>query len=74
VCGCETWFIVSEHLGVYEGRVLRKIIGPFIEEVAGWRKLHIEELNDLCPQNIRFTKVKGRGGLVAYVGEMRNGF
>ena len=54
--------------------MLRKIIGPVIEEVAGWRKLHIEELNDLCPQNIRFTKVKGRGGLVAYVGEMRNGF
>ena len=73
--GCETWFVVREQLGVYEGRVLRKILGPVREDVTGgWRKLHIEELNNLCPQNIMITKLKGRGGLVACVGEMRNGF
>jgi len=33
---------------VFENRVLRKIFGPKRDEVTGeWRKLHIEELNDL---------------------------
>jgi len=46
VYGCETWFAVREQLGIYEGRVLRKILGPARAEVTGgWRKLHIEELN-----------------------------
>jgi hypothetical protein len=59
VYGCETWFVVREQLGVYEGRVLRKILGPTRAEVTGgWRKLHIEELNNLCPQNM-ITKLKG---------------
>jgi hypothetical protein len=75
VHGCETWFIVREQLGVFEGRMLRKILGAVREEVTGeWRKLLIEELNNLCPQNIRITKLKGRGGLVASMGEMTNGF
>jgi hypothetical protein len=40
VYGCETWFIVREQLGIFEGRVLRKILGPIREEVTReWRKL-----------------------------------
>ena len=35
-------------LTVFENRVLRRIFGPKRDEVTGeWRKLHIEELNDL---------------------------
>jgi hypothetical protein len=33
---------------VFGNRVLRKIFGPKRDEVIGeWRKLHVEELNDL---------------------------
>jgi hypothetical protein len=41
-------------LRVFENRVLRRIFGPKRDEVTGeWRKLHIEELNDLyCSPNI----------------------
>jgi hypothetical protein len=36
-------------LRVFENRVLRRIFGPKRDEVTGeWRKLHNEELNDLC--------------------------
>jgi hypothetical protein len=40
----------EEHrLRVFENRVLRRIFGPMRGEVIGeWRKLHNEELNDLC--------------------------
>ena len=35
-------------LRVFENRVLRRIFGAKREEITGeWRKLHIEELNDL---------------------------
>jgi hypothetical protein len=35
-------------LSVFEDRVLRRIIGPKRNDVAGeWGKLHNEELNDL---------------------------
>jgi len=39
----------QEHrLKVFENRVLRRIFGPKRDEVTGeWRKLHIEEFNDL---------------------------
>jgi len=41
-------------LRVYENMVLRRIFGPRRDEVTGeWRKLYIEELNDLyCSPNI----------------------
>jgi len=36
-------------LRVFENMMLRRIFGPKKDEVTGeWRKLHIEELNDLC--------------------------
>jgi len=41
---------------VFENRVLRRIFEPKMDEVTGeWRKLHIEELNDLhsCPSIVR---------------------
>ena len=44
---------------VFENRVLRRIFGPRRDEVAGeWRKLHNEELNDLCssPNIVRVIK------------------
>jgi hypothetical protein len=46
---------------VFENRVLRKIFGPKKHEVTGeWRKLHIEELNDLysSPDIVRVIKSK----------------
>ena len=44
----------ERRLRVFENRVLRRIFGPKRDEVTGeWRKLHIEELNDLyCSPNI----------------------
>jgi hypothetical protein len=36
-------------LRVFENRVLRRIFGPKKNEVTGgWRKLHFEELHNLC--------------------------
>jgi hypothetical protein len=49
--GCETWSVTlrEEHrLRVFENRVQRRVFGPKRDEVIGeWRRLHIEELNDL---------------------------
>jgi len=49
--GCETWSCKlrgESRLRVFENRVQRKIFGPKRDEITGeWRRLHIEELNDL---------------------------
>jgi hypothetical protein len=48
-----------DKLRVFENRVLRRIFGPKRDEVTGeWRKLHNEELRDLCssPSIIRMMK------------------
>ena len=56
--------------------VLRRIFGPRRDEVTGeWRRLHIEELNDLyCSRNI-VQVIKSRrmrwAGYVARIGEER---
>jgi hypothetical protein len=50
--GCETWSLTlreEQRLRVFEIRVLRKISGPKRGEVTvEWRRLHYEELYDLC--------------------------
>jgi hypothetical protein len=60
-----------------ENRVLRRICGPKRDEVSGeWRKLHNEELPDLCssPSIIRIIKPRRMkwAGHVARLGEKRN--
>jgi len=52
----------EEHrLRVFENRVLRRIIGPKRDEVTGeWRKLHNEELNDLCISHSVVQVIKSR--------------
>jgi hypothetical protein len=62
---------------MFENRVLRRIFGPKRDEVMGeWRKLHNEELPDLCssPSIIRIIKLRrmGLAGQVARMGEKRN--
>jgi hypothetical protein len=61
---------------VFENRVLR-IFGPKREDVAGgWRRLHNEELYNLCTSPDIISVIKSRrikwAGHVACMGEMRN--
>ena len=58
---------------MFENRVLRRIFGSKRNEVTGeWRKLHIEELNDLycSPNNVRVIKSRRMrwAGQVARIG------
>jgi hypothetical protein len=50
--GCENWSLTlreERRLRVFENRLLKRVFGPKRDEVTGeWRKLHNEELNDLC--------------------------
>jgi len=81
---CETWSLTlreERRLGVFENRVLRRIFGPRRDEVTGeWRKLHNEELNDLCfsPNIVRVTKSRRMrcAGRLARIGreEVYTGF
>jgi hypothetical protein len=78
--GCKTWSLTlrEEHrLRVFENKVLRRIIGPKMDEVTGgWRKLHNEELRDLysLPSIIRIIKSRRMelAGHVAQMEEKRN--
>jgi hypothetical protein len=78
--GCETWSLTvrEEHkLRVFENRVLRRIFRPKRDGVTGgWRKLHNEELHNLCssPSIIRMIKSRRMrwAGHVARMGEKRN--
>jgi hypothetical protein len=64
---------------VTENRVLRRIFGPKRNEVrGGWRKLHNEELHNLCyvPSTIRMIKSRMMKwvGHAAQMGEKRNAY
>ena len=76
--GCETWSLTlsEEHrLRVFENRVLRRIFGPKRDGITGeWRKLHNEELNDLCSSpNIVRVKKSRRMGWAGHVARMEEG-
>jgi len=75
--GCETWSLTmrEEHrLRVSENKVLRRICGPERDEVTReWRKLHNEELDDLCPSPnivlvIKLRRMRWAGHLVCMKG------
>jgi hypothetical protein len=61
---------------VFENRVLRRIFGPKRDEVTGeWRKLHNEELHNLCSSTDIIRQIKSRrmkwAGHVARMGKER---
>jgi len=61
---------------VFENMVLRRIFGPRRDEVTGeWRRLHNEELNELCssPNIVWAIKLRSMrwAGHVARMGEER---
>jgi hypothetical protein len=62
---------------VFENRGLRRLFGPKRDGVTGgWRKLHNEELHNLCSSPSIITIIKSRrmrwAGHVARMGEKRN--
>jgi hypothetical protein len=60
---------------MFESRVLRRIFGSVREEVMrGWRRLHNEELHNLCSSSHIVRVIKSRrmnlGGHVARMGDI----
>jgi hypothetical protein len=62
--GCETRSLtlrMERRLRVFENRMLRRIFGPKRDEVTGeWRRLHNEELYDLCSSSNIIRVIKSR--------------
>jgi hypothetical protein len=78
VYGCETWSLTlreERRLRVFENRVLRRIFGPMWDEVTReWRKLHIDELNNLyCSPNIVRVIKSRRRRWAGHVARLRQG-
>jgi len=61
-------------LRVFENRVLGRIFGPRRDEVTGeWRKIHIDELNDLYSSSNIIRAIKSRRmRWVGHVARMRD--
>jgi hypothetical protein len=80
--GCETWSLTlreKRRLRVFENMVVRRIFGPWRDEVTGeWRRLHNEELNDLysSPSIVRVIKSRRMrwAGHVARMGTERGAY
>jgi hypothetical protein len=80
--GCETWSLTlkeEKRLRVFENRVLRRIFGPKRDEATGERRrLHNEELNDLCSSENIVRVIKSRrmswARHVACMGEKTGGY
>jgi hypothetical protein len=80
--GCKTLSLTlrEEHrVGVFENRVLKRIIRPKRDKVTGgWRKLHDEELHGLYSYPSIVMVIKARrmrwAGHVARMGEMRGAY
>jgi hypothetical protein len=78
--GCETWSVTlreGHRLREIENRILRIMFGPKRHGVTGeWRKLHSEELHNLCSSPDIIWQVNSRrmrcSGHVARMGEERN--
>jgi hypothetical protein len=74
--GCGTWSLAlreKHRLSVFENKALRRIFGPKrFEATEDWRKLHNEELHNLCssPDIIRLIKSR-RTKWTRYVARMR---
>jgi hypothetical protein len=76
--GVKLWSLTlgeEQRLRVFENSVLRKIFGPKREEDGSWRKLHNDELHDLCSSPNIVMVIKSRrmrwAGHVAHMGEGR---
>jgi hypothetical protein len=66
-------------LKVFQNKVLRKIFVPNRDEVTGeWRRLHNEELHDLCLLSNIIRVIKSRrmrwAGYVVRMGERRGAY
>jgi hypothetical protein len=78
--GFETWSLTlrEEHrLGVFENRMLRRIIGPKRDEVTGeWKNCIMKSFMYSSPSIIRIIKVRRMRwvGHVAGIGEKRNAY
>jgi hypothetical protein len=64
---------------MFQNRVLRNIFGPKRDEVRGqWRRLHYEELYDLCSSLNIIQLIKSRimrwAGQVACMGDRRGAY
>jgi hypothetical protein len=61
--GCETWSLTlreDDGLRVFENRVWRKIFGSKWEKMVGdWRKLHSDELHNMCTSPNIIMLIKG---------------
>jgi hypothetical protein len=61
--GCKACFLTlreENRLRVFENRVLRRIFGPKRDEDRSWRKLHNDELHNLCSSPNIVMVIKSR--------------